>query len=141
MTERDLHRRLREIVWPAPSNDLRARIVSTSPAIRCRVTWSDRVWFSRTWRVAGVAAFVLLIAIEPLSERFRSTGSARTTPPATSSEAARAIREAAPQLGLPADVTASLEQRTMARAANADATDARLLALQLRDLDLERERP
>ena len=62
MTEADLQKRLRQVTWPEPSPELLAQILSNASTVERSVTWSDRVWFSPQWRLAGLAATLGLVA-------------------------------------------------------------------------------
>ena len=103
----DLENRVRQIEWPEPSDQLRTRVIDTAvqPAL---VTWSDRIWFSRTWRVSFAAAMLALIAIGQLVGR----GPAVPVDP-SSVEAAQAIESAVIDAGIPADVAAKLARRAL----------------------------
>ncbi len=103
MTRTDIENRIREIEWPAASASLRPRVLAAAPAAP-PVMWSDRVWFSRTFRWSIAAAFIALISVGQWSGSNvagQSTGSAET------------VQTLAIEAGLPADVVASLARRSM----------------------------
>jgi hypothetical protein len=81
---------------------LRARVVAEAPAAR-PVPWSDRVWFSRTFRWSVTAAFVALIAIGARD---------RQQPLAVTAEADM-VRTVAIEAGLSEDAATSLARRAM----------------------------
>jgi hypothetical protein len=110
MTQADVERRIRQIVWPAPSQDLRLRVLAAAAVRHERVTWSDRIWFSRGWRFAGAAATIAAIAVASWNSTDRHTvvvtGEARA--------GAQAVSDVGRALGMPVDLSASLVQRTLA---------------------------
>ena len=69
MTRAEIERRLRQARWPEPAAELRARVLAAAPIVNRPVTWSDRVWFSRAWRVAAAAAAAAAIAIAVVAGR------------------------------------------------------------------------
>lgn len=110
MKQADLERHIRQVVWPAPSPDLRVRILTGAP-VECRnVTWSDRIWFSRAWRFMAVAATIAAIATASWSS---IDGHAPVvTPEARAS--AQAVSDVSRALGMPAELSASLVKRSLA---------------------------
>ena len=102
MTQQDIEHRIRQRVGPTSSPALRARVVAEAPAAR-PVPWSDRVWFSRTFRWSVTAAFVALIAIGARD---------RQQPLAVTAEA-DVVRTVAIEAGLSEDAAASLARRAM----------------------------
>jgi hypothetical protein len=60
VTRRPLDDRIRELNWPEPSGGLRDRVLADAEVVAVRITWSDRVWFSRAWRAAG---FVVTVGV------------------------------------------------------------------------------
>lgn len=128
MKRTDLESRVRQIAWPEPAEDLRARVLSAAPVAGPQVTWSDRAWFSRAWRFAAAAAVAGAIALEWLP----ATGDgARLVPTAQALADAQAIDDTVREAGVPADLAASLARRMLADAASPRADDAqRQLALQ-----------
>jgi len=109
MRSRDLERRLREATWPEPSASLWARVrslvVSPAPAL----SWVDRVWFSRAWRLSAAGVVVALVALEAWSIQ---AVPGRVAPARlVEGPAAQALSETERELGLPAGVFASLARR------------------------------
>jgi hypothetical protein len=101
----DVEARVSRIAWPAPPIDLRARVLSAVPAASPVVTWSDRVWFSRGWRLAAVAAVLILAVLESMSGPARS----RALPASAQAIAeASVIEETARQAGLSPDQATAL---------------------------------
>lgn len=109
MNQRDVEDRLRETSWPAPSANLRDRILSIAVTAQ-PISWSDRVWFSRAWRLAAVGAALAVVVLDQLSISQRSTG---FTPAPQALAEAQALDEAGRELGLPPDVAASLARRAL----------------------------
>jgi len=129
MTRADLERRLRDARWPEPAADLRARVLAAAPVLNQRVTWSDRVWFSRRWRVAAAAAAAGAIAMFSLPD---AADAIRLVPTPQALAEAQVIDEAGRDIGLPATVAQALAHRTLridARASLADRTRLTLEAL------------
>ena len=119
MTRTEIETQIRETEWPAASAALRSRVLAAAPAAP-PVTWSDRVWFSRTFRWSVAAAVVTLISVSQWSGS-NWAGS--------STAAAETVQTLAIEAGLPADAAALLARRsTTARAALA--LSARTMALQ-----------
>lgn len=110
MKQADLERHIRQIAWPAPSPDLRVRILAAAPMMCRDVTWSDRIWFSRAWRFTGVAATIAVIAVASWSSI--DGHAAVVTPEARAS--AQAVADVSRALGMPAELSASLVKRTLA---------------------------
>lgn len=116
MKPTDVETRVRQVAWPSPPADLRARILSAVPATSLPVSWSDRVWFSRAWRLAAVAVVLVAAAIEYVS------GPTRPAAPAVSARAvaeARFVDETARQAGLSPEQAAALARRAAAAKKNA----------------------
>jgi hypothetical protein len=111
MTPAEIEARTRQISWPAPPADLRARVLSAAPVTSPVVSWSDRVWFSRGWRLAAVAAVLILAVLESMSAPARPPAV-----PASAQEAAEArfVDETARQAGLSPEQAAALARRTIA---------------------------
>jgi hypothetical protein len=107
----DVETRLRQFVWPAPRPSLRAQVLAEAPVTSPAVSWSDRVWFSRAWRVAAVLAFVALAGLELLSGPARSSIS--TMSPQVAAEASM-VEETARQAGLSPEQAAVLGRRAAA---------------------------
>ena len=66
-TRPDIERLVRQQTWPAPSAELRARVLDTAPAATPSIPWSDRIWFSWRWRVGLAAVVAVLISLNLLS--------------------------------------------------------------------------
>jgi hypothetical protein len=66
MSANDLDSRVRQLTWPGPSASLRPR-VRALPLPEPTVSWPDRVWFSRTWRLGAVGVVAALVALEAWS--------------------------------------------------------------------------
>jgi len=111
MTPADLECRVRHMAWPAPSPDLRARILLEASVAGPSITWSDRLWFSPAFRLSIGVATVVLLAVQVLSGP-GGTGSLAPTPRALAE--AQVIDETGRQLGLPPDLAASLARRALA---------------------------
>jgi hypothetical protein len=108
--------RLRRIAWPTPPAELRIRVLSAVPVTSAAVSWSDRVWFSRGWRLAAAAAVLVLAVLESMSAPTRSPAV-----PQSAQEVAEAsfVEETARQVGLSADQAAALARRVAAAGKNA----------------------
>ena len=107
----EIETRLRRIAWPAASADLRARVLSAAPVTSPAVSWSDRVWFSRTWRLAAVAVVLVAATVEYVSGPTRS--SAAPESPRAVAEAGF-VDETARQAGLSPEQAAALARRVAA---------------------------
>jgi hypothetical protein len=83
-------------------------VVTTEP-----ITWSDRVWFSRKWRFAGMAAALMIVVLDLLSTSPRSPAS-NTAPQALAE--AQDLEEIGRQAGLPEELAGSLARRTLSDA-------------------------
>ena len=131
----DIQRRVRQVAWPAPPADLRARVLSAVPATSPAVSWSDRVWFSRGWRLAAVAAGLVLAVLESMSAPARSPAA-----PASAQAVAEAsfIDETARQAGLSPEAAAALARRAVAAERPARSSIG-FGGLTLEDLDPEGE--
>jgi hypothetical protein len=111
MKPTDLQARLRGIAWPAPSPELRARVLAAESLIGPSIAWSDRLWFSRAFRVSLVAVGMGLLTLDQLS----GTREAAALMPSPSAVAqVQAIEDTARQLELPAEATAALARRALA---------------------------
>lgn len=127
MIRADLERLLHRSRWPEPSVELRAGVLAAAPTMAHRVTWSDRVWFSRAWRIAASAAVVAAIAIESLPGTTDRT--AFVAPPQAVAEA-QVIDAAGREMGLPPNVVQALARRAVAMAGRPPADRQASLALQ-----------
>ena len=109
----DVERGVREMRWPEPTEALRDRVMSSAALVASRVSWSDRVWFSRAWRLTAATAASAVIALASLPDRPDS----RTAVASSQAIAdARVVEEAGQEVGLSADLALSLSQRTLADA-------------------------
>ena len=103
----DIEQQLREAERQEPHRQLRARVLAAAaPLVRPDASRLERMWFSRTWRVAAVLAFFALAGLESASSQL-------VAPPAwgpsRQSDLAQTIESAALEVGLtPADVSALL---------------------------------
>lgn len=111
MERAEIERRVRELKWAAPSGDLRTRVLETSVPATPRVTWSDRVWFSRTWRIAAAVAVVGAIGVDAL---WGTSAVERVTPSRRAVAEAEAIGETGREIGLPVEMAAALARRAIA---------------------------
>ena len=127
MTRAEIARRLRRARWPEPPVDLRARVLAAAPSAASSVTWSDRVWFSRAWRIAAAAALVAAIAMESLPGT--SDRTAVVAPPQAVAEA-QVMDATGREMGLPPNVSQALARRAVAMAARPPADRQASLALQ-----------
>jgi len=107
MNDSDPVERLRKAEWPAPSLELRARVVAVAVRPR-RTAWSDRVWFSRRWRVGLATAAVALVALD----YWAVPGSAPVFSVPIQADV-QAIEDLARSAGLPDDAAASIARRTL----------------------------
>lgn len=112
MNRREIEARIRQMDWPTPSPDLRARVLSTAVVGGPRITWSDRLWFSRGWRLSAVAAALVVVAVEQVPAMRGATGADPAPPHALAQ--AHAVDRAAEQVGLPPDVANSFARRALA---------------------------
>lgn len=108
--------RVRQISLPAPSAQLRDRVLSIAATAQPSISWSDRIWFSRAWRVAAVGAALVVAVLDQLAS---STRPAAFTPSLQAVAEAKAIDEAGQQVGLPPDVASALARRTLSEASPA----------------------
>lgn len=60
----EIEDRLRQLSWPEPSARLRDRVLSTAVVTAQPITWSDRMWFSRAWRLAAVGAALAIVVLD-----------------------------------------------------------------------------
>lgn len=129
----DLEHRIRRIAWPVPTDALRARVLSSVPAAARRLSWSDRMWFSRTWRLSAAALLVALVGLESWSS---APGPVRVPPTPAALAQVDALDEAGRDLGMPPGVVSALTQRALATSARADeGRHQERLALLLIDLE------
>ncbi len=127
MTRPEIERRLRQVRWPEPAPGLRARVLAAAPIVDHRVSWSDRVLFSRGWRIAAAAAVIGAIALESVpgtTDRL-----AVVAPPLAVAEA-QVIDTTGREMGLPPDVAHALARRAVAMAGRPSGDRQGSLALQ-----------
>ena len=124
MTNTDFESRIRQVEWPTTSAGLRARVIALTPAAP-RATWSDRVWFSHTFRWSVAAGMVALIAI--VSRPGPNPG--ERTPAGSVAAEVEAVRITAIDAGLPDDVAAVLARRAMAARGQSTSRAADLMQL------------
>ena len=114
MNRTEIERRLRQTTWLQPTAELRARVLSSAPVVAPPpVTWSDRIWFSRRFRVTAAATVAGLVAIELL---LPADGGVSVVPASQSAAEAQAIDDVGRSMGLPAGIVATLARRTPAPA-------------------------
>jgi hypothetical protein len=112
MRPQDIEDRVRRIAWPLPSPELRNRVLSATVQWQ-PITWSDRVWYSRAWRLSIAGAALTIVVLDYVAGLPRPTGVA-PTPNALAQ--AEAIVETGEQVGLPSDVAASFGRRALSEA-------------------------
>jgi len=106
-THDGIERRLGEVRLSAPSADLRARVLAAAaPLVERRLTWSDRVWFSRGWRVAAASVIVVLLALNWWPPKRATMPDAEVNDTARATIAAEAER-------LASELNMTLEERTL----------------------------
>ena len=108
MNDIDLERRVRNMRRLEPSDRLRDRVASIDLITAPRVTWSDRVWFSRGWRLAAATAAFAALAVGAIPDR---SDAGAITPSRQVLTDAGAVQEAGQQVGLSADLTLTLARR------------------------------
>lgn len=135
MTAKQIERALRSMAWAAPAAGLRERVLSGARVAPRAIPLTDRIWFSRAWRLAAAAVAVALIALEQLAG---SGGSVSRTVAAPIREDVAVIAEAARDAGLPADQAEVLARR-MVSATERPRASAALGELGLAALGIEGE--
>ncbi len=133
MNRRETEERVRQITWPAPSPDLRDRVLSTAVVAGPRATWSDRLWFSRGWRLSALAAALVVVAVDHFSTVPQSTGA---SPAPYAMAQAQAVDEAARQAGLPPEAAASFARRALSEVSR-PGTRAQAGRAALQDFELD----
>ena len=113
MTRRTIEDRLRHVSFPSPSSDLRDRVRSIAVVAQQPISWSDRMWFSRAWRLSALGAALAIVVLDLLSGAPRRPG---VTASARVIAEAQVIEETGRQVGLPPDVAASLGRRVLSQA-------------------------
>lgn len=127
MTGSDVEDRLRRMPWPRPSPEVRARVLSTATIPEGQVTWSDRVWFSRGWRLAAAMTVMVTLAAEAFSSAIFPRRMVETTRAAAE---VQAVDDVGRDVGLPSALTAALVRRAVV-------SDARHAALERQALEVE----
>jgi len=74
MTRKDIEDQVRQTAWPAPSPQLRDRVLAAAMVAAPAITWSDRIWFSRGWRLSAVAIALGLVVLDQVSGSPQSAG-------------------------------------------------------------------
>lgn len=118
-SERSVEERLREMArgWTPPEGH-RARVLdAAAPLVRGAAAWSDRVWFSRRWRVAAAGVVAAALAVDVA---FGAGPSAQIGPHENARNAAAAVDDAARQVGLGADQARLFAQRAFVLASGPD---------------------
>ena len=113
MNRREVEDRVRQTPWPEPSASLRDRVLSTAVVTAPPITWSDRIWFSRAWRLTAVGAAFTIVVLDQMAASPRPAAFTATE---QSLAEAQVIEEAGRQLGLPPEVAASLARRALTEA-------------------------
>ena len=109
MRDTDLQASIRRAAWPDPSPELRARVLQDSALVERPLALTDRIWFSRGWRLSLAATTIGVIALGYLS------GASAIVAPRMPGEMARivAIEETMRDAGLPADEAAMFARRAV----------------------------
>ena len=129
--KKEVERRLRQVRWPEPSAQLRARVMAEAPVRPQTIIWSDRMWYSRTWRLSMAALVIAVLTIRAWPGP-HAAGVSDPSPQALAE--ARAIEETGRDIGLPDAVTASLARRALGQS-RARAITLNPSALQFLDLE------
>lgn len=128
MKPHEIEDRLRRLGWPAPAPELRDRVLSSVVIESLPITWSDRVWYSRAWRVSIAGAALVIVVLDQLAG---APARASVAPAPQALARAEAVMEAGQQVGLPSDVAASLGRRALSEAAAPPSTsEQEAIALQ-----------
>ena len=111
----DIERQLLEAGRPEPGADVRARVLAkTLPLVRSDDSRLDRIWFSRTWRMAAVLAVLVLAGADAVS-RYTAPW-APAAQDRMASDTVRAVETAAREAGLPPSDAAALVAQAIAAA-------------------------
>jgi hypothetical protein len=113
MKRSDIEKRVRRMPWPAPSPELRDRVLSIAVEVAAPITWSDRMWFSRRWRLSALAAVLVAVAVDQFSVASQPAG-VSATPYAVAQ--AQAVDEMAREAGLSPEAAASFARRALSDA-------------------------
>jgi hypothetical protein len=109
MNHEHIEDRVLDYRWPEISPDVRHRVMSAPFVPAEPITWSERVWFSRAWRLSAAIAIVALIALDQLP----AARPQHNTPPPQVMAEAQAIEEVATEVGLPVQTAGWLAQRAI----------------------------
>jgi hypothetical protein len=131
MTRAEIERCLRKAPWPEPSPDVRARVLSAAQVSDARVTWADRVWFSRACRLAAAGVAAGAIGAAWLTD----APATPFGPTVSASVEARAIDDISREIGLPADTAAAMAGRSLRTDTGAPSTDDQRLAVAALDIE------
>jgi hypothetical protein len=109
MRDTDLKTSIRRATWPDPSAELRARVLQDSALVERPLALTDRIWFSRGWRLSLAATSFGVIALGYLSD------TSAIVAPHSPGEMARivAIEETMRDAGLPADEAGMFARRAV----------------------------
>ena len=135
----DFEKRIRDMEWPEPPPELRDRILSHAAGAFAEagpVTWSDRLWFSRTFRWSVAAAFAALIALGQWPESNASDGGSERNGLAMTG--AQILQDVVEDAGVPPDFAASLVRRTLIAGGPAASPQETMATLQLLERNGER---
>jgi hypothetical protein len=133
MKPHDIEDCLRRMGWPAPSLELRDRVLSSAVIESNPITWSDRLWYSRAWRLSIAGAALVIVVLDRLAA---GPGQVSVAPTPQAVAQAEAITETGQQVGLPSDVAESLGQRALSEAA-APQSSSEQEAIALKALEAE----
>lgn len=127
MNDRDLIDRLRSHSsdWMVPSPELRARVLATSVRPR-QISWSDRAWFSRTWRLGMAAAALAFVALDFWAARVTTS---LVRPAMVRNVEAEALADIVRGVGIPDDVASTLARRATSSSRTTSASAVTLAAL------------
>jgi len=132
MKQQDVERLVRQMTWREPSPALRARVLSAATVAGEIVTWSDRVWYSRGWRLSAAGAVLSLLLFDQFSTSSRSADFA----PASQAVAeATVIDETGRQMGLAPEVASAFARRALSEASARTSPDQASTALRTFDVD------
>jgi hypothetical protein len=83
----------------------------SAPRHEQRISWIDRLWFSRAWRPSMAAAAVIIVSVGQWAAAWPELSVPATSPLVQT----QALEELVQQSGIPAAEAASLVRRTMGR--------------------------
>ena len=108
MRQDEIERRIRDLRRPHPSDELRRRVFAAAPVRARAVFWSDRIWFSRAWRMSAIVVAIAAVGLEMMVGMRH--GAPQAALPQTH-DAASEIERAGRDAGLQPDVAQSLARR------------------------------